>query len=101
MGKITLLPKIPFSPDDRQSCLTDASLPLRYMSDYSVLGLLVDQYPQAVSLLGCHRFSLSTACGRTEVAIDNAAALKTMIGLFKTHGIDFTLSDIAAEIYQG
>ena len=101
MGKLRILPKEVDLAAIDLSHLSGACLPICYMSDYSVLALLVDEFQETVRLLEEHNYFLSKASPAVEVAIENAEYMRKMFRLLKTSGIDFTLSDIANQIYQG
>jgi hypothetical protein len=76
-------------------------LPTFYMSDYSVLGLLVDRPEEAVRILGEHKFPLTeTECG-AEVAIDHPGRLQEMVGLLSARGLGCEIGDVVSEVYQG
>jgi hypothetical protein len=101
MGKLQILPKeVDLAAVDLPH-LNGACLPICYMSDYSVLALLVDKFKETVRLLEDHRYFLSKSSPAVEVFIVNAEHMRNMFRLLKTGGIDFTLSDIADQIYQG
>ncbi|MGB5619426.1 MAG: hypothetical protein WBM78_21495 [Desulfobacterales bacterium] len=100
MGKLQILPKeVNLAAIDLPH-LNGACLPICYMSDYSVLALLVDKFQETVRLLEEHRYFLSKSSA-VEVVIENAEHMRKMFQLLQTGGIDFTLSDIADQIYQG
>jgi hypothetical protein len=101
MGKLQILPKeVDLAAVDLPH-LSGACLPICYMSDYSVLALLVDKFQESVRLLEDHRYFLSKSFPVVEVFIENAEQMRKMFRQLKTGGIDFTLTDIADQIYQG
>ncbi len=51
MGKIVVLP---VGCQSRASYLSQEPLPANYMSDFTVMGLMVNQYAHALNLLGAH-----------------------------------------------
>jgi hypothetical protein len=76
-------------------------LPTFYMSDYSVLGLLVDRPEEAVRVLGEHKFPLTeNDCG-VEVGIDHPRRLQEMVQLLSTQGLGCEIADVVTEVYQG
>jgi hypothetical protein len=76
-------------------------LPTFYMSDYSVLGLLVDRPEEAVRVLGEHKFPLTeTDCG-AELAIDRPGGLQEMVHLLSAQGLRCEIADVVTEVYQG
>jgi hypothetical protein len=101
MGKLQILPKeVDLAAVDLPH-LNGACLPTCYMSDYSVLALLVDKFKETVRLLEDHHYFLSKSSPAVAVFIENAEHMRKLFRLLKTGGIDFTLSDIADQIYQG
>jgi hypothetical protein len=101
MGKLQILPKqVDLAAVDFPH-LNGACLPICYMSDYSVVALLVDKFHETVRILEAHRYFLSKSSPAVEVVIENAEHMRKMLWLLKAGGIDFTLSDIADQIYQG
>ena len=101
MGKLPILPKDVDLVAVDFAHLSGACLPICYMSDYSVLALLVDKFQETVRLLEEHRYFLSESSPAVEVVIENAEHMRKMCRLLKTGGIDITLTDIADQIYQG
>lgn len=76
-------------------------LPTFYMSDYSVLGLLVNRPEEAVRVLGDNKYSLTDDDCGVEVAIDHPHHLQDVRRLLSAHGIDSEIGDVVHEIYQG
>ncbi len=76
-------------------------LPVCYMSDYSVLGLLVDRYEDTLRVLDEARFSVSEEGGDREVAIDYPGRLEEIVGTLRTHGIHCEFADVVSGVYQG
>jgi hypothetical protein len=101
MGKLQILPKEVDLAAVDFSHLSGDCLPLCYMSDYSVLALLVDKFQKTVRLLEEHRYFFSKSAPAVEVVIENAAHMRKMLRLLKAGGIDLTLTDIADQFYQG
>jgi len=101
MGKLQILPKDVDLVAVDFPHLSRACLPICYMSDYSVLALLVDKFQETVRLLEVHRYFLSKSSPAVEVVFENAEHMRKMFRLLNTGGIDITLTDIADQIYQG
>ena len=76
-------------------------LPIFYMAEYSVLGLLVDQLEEAVRVLGENQFSVLDEDGDLEVAMNHPGQLKEIIHLLRDKGIDSEIADVVSGIYQG
>ena len=80
---------------------TNRSLPLFYMSDYSVLGIRVDKFQKAIRILKDNEFQVNEALGGVEVALKEAAHIQEIFKIFETHDIDGGIADIVDQIYQG
>jgi hypothetical protein len=76
-------------------------LPIFYMSDYSVLGLWVDQLEEAVRVLQANHFAVLDRAGDLEVAMKHPGQLHEIVRLLEEHGIGSELADIVSGIYQG
>jgi hypothetical protein len=76
-------------------------LPIFYMSDYSVLGLLVDQLEEAVRVLGENRFSVFEEAGDLELAMNHPNQLPEIVRLLGNNGIGSEIADVVSGIYQG
>jgi len=76
-------------------------LPTFYMSDYSVLGLLVDRPEEAVRVLGEHKYPLTEDDCGAEVAIDHPKRLQELVRLLSAQGLGCEIADVVTEVYQG
>lgn len=76
-------------------------LPVFYMSDYSVLGLLVDKYEETLRVLGEARFSVIDEAGDLEVAIDHSGHLEQIVQVLRRNDIQCEFADVVSGIYQG
>ena len=76
-------------------------LPVFYMSDYSVLGLLVDKYEETLRVLGETRFSIIDKAGDREVAIDHCGDLEQILQVLRKNAIPCEFADVVSGIYQG
>jgi len=106
MGKIPIVAKNkgPSGIDRHQprECYVIARpLPTFYMSDYSVLGLLVDNLDEAVGVLGRNHFSLTEEAGDIEVAVETPGRLPEIVQVLKENGIGCEIADVVGGIYQG
>ena len=82
-------------------CISNDALPVFYMSDYSILGLLVANLDGARQILADHKFAVIDKSDHLEVNIDRAAQMREITTLLDQNGIDCGLSDIVDQIYQG
>ena len=101
MGRLLILPKALAMDKIEIPGLDNGSLPLCYMSDYSVQALQVDNYDAALSLLEEEQLQLEKTPVGLNVVVDGITRLQNILRLFETHGIEAAFTDIAAQIYQG
>ena len=101
MGRITVLPRESAFIETESAGVDNASLPLQYMTDYSILALRVDKFAAARSLLEKEHFQLKGTPAGLNVAVEDVASLQNIVQLFETHGINVEFTDIVAQIYQG
>ena len=106
------MPRIPIltkgkgpSQKNGEQCRGNSSLarplPDFYMSDYSVLGLRVDELDEAVRVLEKAGFSVINEVGDFEVVIDRAGQLEGIVHLLEKNGIECELADVVSCVYQG
>ena len=95
-----MLPKE--SPIEKQiTFVGNASLPLCYMSDYSVMALRVEKFELAQRHLEKESVPLKKLPVGIEVVVNGFRHLQAVLQLFTTHGIKAEFTDIATPIYQG
>ena len=82
-------------------CISNDALPVFYMSDYSILGLLVATLDGARQVLSDHKFSVIDKSDHLEVNIDRVAQMHEITALLDQNGIDCGISDIVDQVYQG
>ncbi len=106
------MPRIPIIPKNldesgkdlgicRGSHALARPLPIFYMSDYSVLGLLVDKYEETLRVLEDGRFAVIEEAGDREVAIDRSGDLEQIVQSLRENGIHCEFADVVSGIYQG
>lgn len=98
MGTIHILPK---DGEGRQPCLPDDSLPLDYMSDHFVMGILVREFDEATLILEKRKWPLAKTEAGIEVFVENAAQMEEIFRGFKKFGLEFEIADILKQVYQG
>jgi hypothetical protein len=86
---------------NRQVCMSNDVLPIFYMSDYSVLGLLVANLDKAHQVLAGHKFSVTDKSDHLQVSIDRADQMYEIANLLNQEGIDCGVADIIDQVYQG
>jgi hypothetical protein len=75
-------------------------LPLNYMSDFSVMGLVVSDCEQAVRVLE-ERYTVIRGPHGTEVLTDGTPGIGDIIQALGSCGIESGISDIVGQVYQG
>lgn len=76
-------------------------LPASYMSEHSVLGLVVDDIAEAVRILGGNGFRISPEAFGAEVEVDDTAQLPEIVGMLARAGLCCTMGDVIDSVYQG
>lgn len=99
--KLPIVPRRVKQFDDTQPCIPDGALPIFYMSDYAVMGLVVSDLPATVRVLEARQFPLTVTSYGIDVAIDTAARVPAIVQELKKHGIESAMSDIVGHVYQG
>jgi hypothetical protein len=97
MGALPILQK----NHHQRTCLGNNNLPANYMSDYSVLGLVVDRLDSALRVLKEKKFEVKKKSDGFKITIDGAGRMADIVKLLHQNGIDYTLSDIVDQLYQG
>lgn len=97
MGTIALLP---CDIKSRGTYLSNRDLPSNYMSDFTLMGFVVDRYHEALSLLISAGYRLEELEGGTNVSIDNPLHLTEIQTLLTANNIRCDFSDIADTLYQ-
>lgn len=97
MGKIVILPN---DRHLRAAYMDNARLPAFYMGDYSVLGLLVAPYAEAVRILDQKGYQIkNNECG-ADIDIGAPAQVAEIQQLLKHHGIGAEIADVVDAVYQ-
>jgi len=76
-------------------------LPASYMSEYSVLGLVVDKLEQAVRILGANGFRIDSEVFGAEVDVGNPALFPEVVAMLAEAGVYCTMGDVIDSVYQG
>jgi len=77
------------------------NLPANYMSDYSVMGLVVDRLDAALGILKEKKFEVKKNSDGFKITIDGAGRMSEIAKLLHQNNIDYTLGDIVDQVYQG
>jgi hypothetical protein len=83
------------------SALPESSLPHSYMSDYSILGPVVDDLPLTLRTLERGAITLGYGIPDLESFTIDSRNLRRAVQLLNAVGIGFDLTDIVYGIYQG
>lgn len=77
------------------------NLPANYMSDYSVMGLVVGRLDAALRILKEKKYAVQKKSDGFEITIDSAGRMSEIVNLLHQNGIDYALTDIVDQVYQG
>jgi hypothetical protein len=84
-----------------QACQGNKDLPADYMSDYSVMGLMVSRLDDALRILKEKMFEVQKKTDGFEITIDSPGRVSEIAGLLQQNNIDCTMTDIVDQVYQG
>ena len=101
---MTSLPILPLNEDHparQQFCHAELPIPDFYMSDYSLLGLMVDDYERTLKLLNDKHLPLKWTTSGVEFPFRHSGQLQDLVLFLQSKGINCGLSDVAEQIYQG
>ena len=101
MTSLPILPQNENHPARRQYCLSGVTMPDFYMSDFSLLGLMVDDYERTLQLLNDKSQPLKWSSAGVEYPFKNSEQLQDLVVFLQSRGINCGISDIADQIYQG
>lgn len=101
MGTFPILPKRAGSDKWCNTLLSNQHLPDFYMNDFSVLGIIVDNVRDAIQVLHSGGVQIRQESDFALAHLHNSAHMKNLVAILEKHGIDFEISDIADQIYQG
>ncbi len=97
MGKIVMLPN---DPGRRAAYMENARLPAFYMGDYSVMGLLVEPYAEAVRILGREGYRLEQGPCGADIAIQAPAQVAEIRQTLRRNGVGAEIADVVDALYQ-
>ena len=99
MARITIVSR--HKADEGRQRLTEQSMPLGYMGDYSIPGIWVERLPEALELLEKHRFDLVALDGRRQVVTDDLQGVRQLFRVLENAGIGYGSADLIDGVYQG
>ena len=97
MGKIAL---VACDLESRGRYLGTKSIPANYMSDFSLLGFIVDRLPEACALLAKAGYQVEQRDGGADIAFDSVERLAAIPSLLAHHRIACQMADVADTLYQ-
>lgn len=97
MGRIAIVSR---SQCEREDFFQYLSIPDDYMADFSVLGIVVDDYPESIDLLKEQGYSINQLGPGSLIAFDHAASVPEIVDLLTGRGIRVDYLDIANHFYQ-
>lgn len=96
-----ILPRNEDHPARRRYCRFNMPMPDFYMADFSLLGLMVDDYERTLQLFNDKRLPLKWTDAGAAYPFNHSDQLRDLVQMLRSSGIDCGLSDIADQIYQG
>jgi len=99
--KIPLLAKNAKEPAKTPPGVADDDLPTGYMSDYSVMGVVVDAVEECVQVLEANAFAVIKDALSVEILVAGSREVGRLMTLLEEHGLQCQMADVAEEIYQG
>lgn len=97
MSKIAICPNCAKS---RARYLEGVTIPEKYMEDFTLMGFVVENYREAVSLVKSVGFMVAECDGGTEIDVTGPEQLTEIQSLLTAHKLQSVFSDIADTIYQ-
>ena len=83
------------------ACLGNKNLPANYMSDYSVVALVVDRLDAALRILKNKKFDVEKKADGFEITIDGTGRMSEIASLLRQNRIDYAMADLVDQVYQG
>lgn len=75
-------------------------IPVNYMSDFTIMGFIVDRFEDALTLLHTAGYHIDIHKTGADIIIENSNDLPGIQALFSQNEIHCDYSDIADTIYQ-
>ena len=94
---IALLPE---GTSSRERYLSNLTLPLNYMEDFSLMVFIVDRYPEAYDVLTSKGYSLQRSQSGIELTIARPEQIREIDSLLRSANIQTLFTVIADTIYQ-
>ena len=97
MGQLAMVPANMWANND---FLHNYGVPDNYMGDFSVLGVVVDDYPKAMDMLEKNGFSIRRVGDGSLIGFNEPTAVVGILSLLHDEHIGFDYLDIATLYYQ-
>ncbi len=91
---------LPSDFESRGIYLCSRQLPANYMGDFSLMGFVVDNYPDALKLLISSGYQVDELDGGADISIDTPESIPEIAAFLAANHIRSDLTDIADTIYQ-
>lgn len=101
MSTIPIVPKNLEKQSLEPKRASHSTLPLFYMSDFSIMGLRVNPYHEAIKALEKRNHRLKIDHTGVKLVVEDFDGLKEVIRQLQKEEIQCDLSDIVTDIYQG
>ena len=105
MKKIPIVPNVSLRPNATRSKKAPYSscrpLPASYMSEYSVLGLLADDFDRAMEVLRGMNLDMTEEAFGAEITMADQIPLSEIVERLLESGVSTTIGDVIDSIYQG
>ncbi len=84
----------------RARYLQTKDIPVNYMEDFSLMGFVVDRYPEALSLLRSLGFTLSETEGGADVVVNSPVQIQDIQKSLIANNIHCSFTDVVDTFYQ-
>ncbi len=105
MKKIPMVPNGPLNahaPVSKKAAYSSCRpLPASYMSEYSVMGLMVDNIEKAMEILRGMGLDVTEEDFGAEITVAGGDRLPEIVGRLLESGVSSTIGDVIDSIYQG
>ncbi|MEE4241884.1 MAG: hypothetical protein V2I36_10475 [Desulfopila sp.] len=90
----------PIDSSCRAEYLENFQIPLNYMSDFSLMGFVVDRYNDAITLLTSSGYPITKLPSGAEIVLQHSGDLLEIQNLLLKNRIQCHYSDIVDSLYQ-
>lgn len=84
----------------RSDYLETCPLPTFYMEDFSILGIIVENYDSARAVLKKYGYHTVDRESGSDILVEHVKQIGTVMNTLRHHGIAAEFSDIADTMYQ-